>query len=128
MVTKKTMYTMLILGLLLGFFGGFLSARNRYKTDLIKLSVDLSQREAELKKFLDKEILMSEEYLMKDGRIVIVKDEKEAELTEDKTLPSGVKITTFGVVAKPDGTSIQLQNGESVWADGSIKNQEGVLQ
>lgn len=120
-VSKNTIYTVLIIGLILGFAGGFLFARNKYKTQLVQTSIKLAQTESELKNLGEKISMQKKEgYKMQDGKIVVVKDGVEADMDKEVVLADGTKVGVDGVVVKKDGSVLNLQNGEIVWSDGSI--------
>lgn len=121
-VSKNTIYTVLIIGLIIGFLGGFFAARNRYKTQLINVSNQLAQKELELKNINEKNSLQKREgYEMKDGKMTVVKDGIETDMDQDVILIDGTKVGVDGSVTKKDGTVLNLLNGEMIRSDGSIQ-------
>lgn len=62
--------------------------------------------------------------MMKDGKLVQMKDGKTMDFVADMTLPNGTVIMKDGNVKKKDGTTVMLKNGDCVMMDGTIKNMD----
>jgi hypothetical protein len=59
--------------------------------------------------------------VMKDGRMMMMKDGRATEpMTVDMTMPDGTKVTTSGVVRMRDGEEKQLNNGTMMLMNGHI--------
>ena len=59
--------------------------------------------------------------VMKDGRMMMMKDGRATEpMTADITMPDGTKVTTSGVVKMRDGQEQQLNNGAMMLMNGHI--------
>ena len=59
--------------------------------------------------------------IMKDGRMMMMKDGRATEqMTADITLQDGTKVTTSGVVKMRDGEEKQLNNGAIMLMNGHI--------
>ena len=63
-----------------------------------------------------------ERVMMKDGRMVIVRNGKLLPMDLDMTMEDGTKVTTKGSVMRPDGTVHQMQEGENINMAGEISN------
>lgn len=59
-----------------------------------------------------------DQVVMKDGRLVVVKNGKESDMKEDVILGNGTVITMDGMVKTKEGKTIRLNNGESIDANG----------
>lgn len=69
--------------------------------------------------------------VMKDGKVAIVEDGQKTELTGDRTLKNGTKITSTGQVTTADGKTFQLRNGDMIADDGTFRThvvKDGVLK
>jgi D-lyxose ketol-isomerase len=62
--------------------------------------------------------------MMKDNKLIQMKDGKMMDLTEDVTLTNGTVIMKDGNVKMKDGTTVMLKNGDYVTMDGTIKHWE----
>ena len=58
--------------------------------------------------------------MMKDGKMMEMKDGNWVAQTSDKTMSNGTKVTTDGTVIMKDGAKKTLANGECVKPDGMI--------
>jgi uncharacterized protein YdeI (BOF family) len=58
--------------------------------------------------------------MMKDGKMMAVKDGKWMDMDQDMTMENGTVVTTTGEVKMKDGTSKTLENGQCVYMNGDI--------
>lgn len=66
--------------------------------------------------------MKNDSVMMKDGKIVIVRNGKLFPMDLDMTMTDGTKVTTKGSVLRPDGTVHQMQEGEIINKTGEISN------
>lgn len=67
-------------------------------------------------------VMNEDRVMMKDGRMVIVRNAKLLPMDLDLTMSDGTKVTTKGSVMRPDGTVHQMQEGESINMADEISN------
>ena len=60
--------------------------------------------------------------MMKDGRMLIVKDGKMLPMDIDMTMSDGTKVMTTGAILRPDGTTRQMAEGEAMYMNGEMTN------
>jgi hypothetical protein len=58
--------------------------------------------------------------MMKDGKMMAVKDGKWMNMDQDMTMENGSVVTTTGEVKMKDGSSKMLENGQCVYMNGEI--------
>lgn len=58
--------------------------------------------------------------ILKDTKVVVIKDGQSSELSKDSTLANGTIVTVTGTVKTTDGNIIVLKEGDIVNADGTI--------
>ena len=58
--------------------------------------------------------------LMKDQKVVVVKNGQKSDLLKDTTLANGTIISVAGLVTSTDGNTVTLKDGEYVNSDGTI--------
>ncbi len=63
-----------------------------------------------------------ERYMLKDGKLMMDKNGKKTDVTNDVTLSNGTTITTDGKVTWKNGKTQTLQNGEVIDMNGKIHN------
>lgn len=102
---RNTIYTVLIIGLIAGFLGGFFAARKKLELKDINKKISLQKCEG---------------YKMKGEKIIVIKDGVEANMNQDVILSDGTKV---GI----DGSVVNLQNGETIWADGSMALDQAII-
>lgn len=56
--------------------------------------------------------------LMKDGKVMLVRNGEEKEMELVMSLSNGARVTIDGTVINPDGTSRRLMDGEAITLDG----------
>jgi len=61
-----------------------------------------------------------EMYVFKDGKLMMSKNGKESEVTQDVTLSNGTTIATDGKITWKDGKSEMLKNDEWVSMNGKV--------
>ena len=60
--------------------------------------------------------------IMKDGKLLMMKDGQTTQLTTDLTLDNGTVVTADGTVKNKDGTTTTLKEGDYVAMDGTTGN------
>ena len=60
--------------------------------------------------------------IMKDGKLLMMKNGQTTQLTTDLTLDNGTIVTANGTVKMKDGTTSALKEGDYVGMDGTIGN------
>ena len=60
-------------------------------------------------------------YMMKDGKVMMMKEGKTTQVEADVTLSDGTKIMKDGNVMKKDGTKMMMKNGESMDTNGMMR-------
>lgn len=68
-----------------------------------------------------------EAYMMKDGKLMLMKDGKESAVTQDVALSNGTTISTDGKVAWKDGKTETLKEDEWLGMDGKIHQKKGMM-
>ncbi len=58
--------------------------------------------------------------MMKDGKMLVMKDGKWKKMWMSRTMTNGTKVTSDGAVTMKDGSTSMLKEGDSVSADGSM--------
>jgi hypothetical protein len=58
--------------------------------------------------------------MMKDGKVMVMKDGQKSELTDDMTLSNGTTVMKDGTVKTSDGKTMMLKNGDWVGMDGQM--------
>jgi hypothetical protein len=66
------------------------------------------------------EMKTSNGLLMTDNKVMLYKDNKCTPLKETYTCTDGCKVSTDGIITKPDGTSMKLMNGYKIEKDGKV--------
>jgi len=59
--------------------------------------------------------------MMKEGKMIQMKDGKTMDLTQDVTMTDGSVVMANGSLKKKDGTTVELKNGDCVMMDGTVK-------
>ncbi len=76
----------------------------------------------------EEHMAMGKGYVMKDGKMQVEENGKFTVMTQDATLKNGTKVMTNGTVVKPDGTTVTLTKGQSIWEDGSIMDEKEMMK
>lgn len=58
--------------------------------------------------------------MMKDGKMMAVKDGKWMDMDHDMTMDNGTVVSTTGEVKMKDGSTKMLENGQCVYMNGEI--------
>lgn len=58
--------------------------------------------------------------MMKDGKVMVMKDGQKSELTDDMTLSNGTTVMKDGTVKTSDGKTMMLKDGDWVGMDGAM--------
>ena len=58
--------------------------------------------------------------MMKEGKMIVMKDGKATAMDKDLDLANGDRIMIDGTIKTKDGTTRQLQEGEGVYMDGKM--------
>ena len=62
--------------------------------------------------------------MMKDGKMIQMKDGKDMALAQDITMSDGSVVMVDGNLKKKDGTTVMLKNGDCVMMDGNVKHKD----
>ena len=65
---------------------------------------------------------------MKEGKIMVTELGHTSPLTADRTLISGTKITTTGLITTPEGATTQLQEGDEMSLSGRVTTKSGLAE
>lgn len=76
----------------------------------------------------EEEHMMGKGYVMKDGKMQVEENGEFTVMTQDVMLKNGTKVMTNGTVVKPDGTTMTLTEGQSIWEDGSIMDEKEMMK
>lgn len=123
---KSTMSTKLFIIVILGvaFIAGYLVARERYKPQINELSSMVIDRDDKITYLnnLRSRLILTEGGLIqnKDGKIMVIED--------DFLLSDGSKVTVKGLITRPNGEIEQLEEGDSLFIDGTIVTEEELLK
>ena len=60
--------------------------------------------------------------MMKNGKLLQMKDGKTMDFSQDITLTDGTMIMKDGTVKKKDGNTVTLKEGDCVMMDGTVKH------
>lgn len=60
--------------------------------------------------------------MMKDGKMVILRQGKLLPMDLDMALLDGTRVMTTGAIMRPDGTSRQMLEGEAINMEGEMTN------
>ena len=67
--------------------------------------------------------MMSNDYvMMKDGKMIVMKDRKEMPMTKDMTLKNGTKCLTNGEYIMKDGKKMKMKEGDRMDMNGMMSN------
>ncbi|WP_162996872.1 DUF6799 domain-containing protein [Mucilaginibacter kameinonensis] len=64
---------------------------------------------------------MKDGVMMKDGKMMVMKEGKTMMMDKDMTMSNGTMVMTDGMVKMKDGKSMMLKNGQCVNMDGTIE-------
>lgn len=67
----------------------------------------------------DKE-MMKDHIMMKDGKVMMIKEGKGMPLEKELTLGNGAKVTVDGTVTMKDGTKMTMKDGDMMSMDGEM--------
>jgi hypothetical protein len=67
----------------------------------------------------DKE-MMKDHIMMKDGKVMMIKEGKSMPLDKELALTNGAKVTADGSVTLKDGTKTMMKEGEMMTMDGAV--------
>ncbi|HET7116387.1 MAG TPA: DUF6799 domain-containing protein [Hanamia sp.] len=68
-----------------------------------------------------------EAYMLKDGKLMLMKDGKESAVTQDVKLSDGTTISTDGKVTWKDGKTETLKTDEWIGMNGKIHEKKGMM-
>lgn len=90
----------------------------------------VEKKAMEGKNAMDNEMMAEEGFEMKDGKMLMVNEKTKAMvlMTENAILADGTKVSTAGQIMRPNGTIFMLQEGESIWMDGSFMKAGEVME
>jgi hypothetical protein len=72
----------------------------------------------------DDKMRKQDHIMMKDGKVWVWEKGQKTQLTADRTLANGTKISSTGTVTMSDGTSATLANGDMVDMNGVITRKD----
>ena len=58
--------------------------------------------------------------MMKDGKVMMIKEGKSMPLDKELTLSNGSKVTVDGTVTMKDGTKMVMKDGDMMTMDGEM--------
>ncbi len=67
----------------------------------------------------DKE-MMTDGVMMKDGKMMVMKDGKSTMMTEEMTMKDGTKVMTDGAVTMKDGKKMMMKEGDMMTMEGMM--------
>ena len=67
----------------------------------------------------DKE-MMKDHIMMKDGKVMMIKEGKSMPMDKELTLTNGTKVTADGTVTMKDGTKTMMKEGDMMSMDGEM--------
>jgi hypothetical protein len=123
---KSTMSTKLLIIIVLGvaFVAGYLVAREKYKPQINELSsmvIDRDDKITYLNNLRSRLVLVDGQLIQnKDGEIMIIED--------NLLLSDGSRVTVGGAITRPNGEIVQLEEGESLFIDGTIVTEEELME
>lgn len=68
----------------------------------------------------DDKVMMKDHIMMKDGKVMMIKEGKSMPLDKELTLGNGAKVTADGNVTMKDGTKMMMQEGHMMSMDGEM--------
>ncbi len=116
--------------------GGVAFYANRSQVEKAKMAEEKAMMEKKAMEQKEKNAMMKDEgtmadkmkdekmmgtgVILKNGKIMLEEGGTMSPLTKEYVFETGVKVSLTGKVTKKDGTTVQLKEGESAWADGTI--------
>ncbi len=70
--------------------------------------------------FSDDKEMMKDHIMMKDGKVMMIKDGKSMPADKELTLSNGTKVTVDGSVTMKDGTKTMMKEGDMMSMDGEM--------
>ncbi len=62
----------------------------------------------------------SDGFMMKDGKMWVIKNRKTSPMNAEVTLDNGIRVMTDGTCMHKNGTTMRLKNGESIGMNGKM--------
>ncbi len=115
---KQKMMVWVVISLVVGAAVGYLGARMKYRPQIDKLTQMV--KDADKKLANEKMMVQGTGYVMKGGKMMVEVGGKMAAMTKDVMLTNGEVVMVDGTIIKPDGTKMQLKEGQSIWSDGTM--------
>lgn len=84
-----------------------------------------AQHEGHTQKTTDQINHTKEHLMMKDGKMMHIKDDKTMELTSDMQLSNGTTVTKDGTLKMKDGKTHMMKEGEMIYMDGKMGKMSG---
>jgi hypothetical protein len=69
-------------------------------------------------------MMQEDKIMMKDGKVLRIRNDEEMPLEEEITMSDGTKVMPNGQMLMADGTTRMMQEGESLTVDRSTKDPE----
>lgn len=123
-ISHNYVILIVIFALVVGFVGGYLTSRIKYRAQIGIISTMVMQKASE------SDLLRSKlnRVMMVDGKMFKEVNGVVSKMTTDVNLINGMLILTTGKVVRKDGTAITLKDGESVMSDGTMSGSSMMSQ
>lgn len=113
MCIHDKMMLVMVVGLLL--IGGWFYVSGNKQTKVTEVTVPTHESAS-----MGGENMMGAGVVFMGGTISLEQGKTMTPLSKEYVFETGVKVSPAGLVTKKDGTTVQLKEGESAWADGSV--------
>jgi hypothetical protein len=70
--------------------------------------------------FTDDKDMAKDHIMMKDGKVMMIKEGKSMPMDKELTLTNGSKVTVDGTVTMKDGTTMMMKEGDMMSMDGEM--------
>jgi hypothetical protein len=68
----------------------------------------------------DDKVMMKDHIMMKDGKVMMIKEGKGMQLDKELTLTNGSKVAVDGTITMKDGTKMTMKDGDMMTMDGEM--------
>jgi RNase P/RNase MRP subunit p29 len=68
----------------------------------------------------DDKVMMKDHIMMKDGKVMMIKEGKSMPMDKEIALSDGTKVTVDGAVTMKDGKKMMMKEGEMMSMDGEM--------
>lgn len=128
MVDKSLMWVSIIVALAVGFLIGFVAMRQRAIGTMEAFKLVTQRQIEETKQSASKQneqLRLGRVYVLENGKLMLEEVNKAA-VGETVTLSNGTTLSITGFVTKPNGSTVQLNEGEIVSDNGTIIMRDSV--